>query len=198
MDRLRIRLAAAVALTAAAVAVFASPAAAMEPTRLSSDVTGTFFLPFTSAHCGIPVYLSQEGTAEVTLFYNESGQVVRELDRVVGASITFFSPADQPGGTGKSFTIIGSSVTMVDYGAGATISSPATITFVGFASSATGPGSDVSAGQQVITGTVVGFTAEGLPIVDTAGATPIQHGHFVDFSVVFPQRCEALGGTSDL
>jgi hypothetical protein len=182
------------------VAVLAAPATAagMAPTRLSFDVTATFFASFTSAHCGIPVYISQEGTAEVTLFYNESGQIVRDLSRVIGGSITLFSPSDQPGGTGQSFTIIGSSVTMVDYGAGATIGSPATITFVGFAGSATGPGSDVSAGQQVITGTVVGFTAEGVPIVDTAGGTPIRHGHFVDFSVVFPQRCEALGGTSDL
>ncbi len=180
-----------VAVAAFALAAFASAALAMEPATYSFDISRTYYAPFTSAHCGIPVYITADGSVEITLFYDQDGNVVREIDRAPGFTDTFFSPA-----TGQSFTVHSPFVAMYDYGAGATLGGPATITLVGTEGDAGGPGTAVTAGRVVIPGVVIGFSPEGIPLVDPAGEPTSQSGTFPDFLTVgLPERCAALGGS---
>jgi len=176
-----------------AFGAFAASASAAAPATYSLDISRTYYAPFTSAHCGIPVYITADGSVEITLFYDQNGNVVREIDRSPGFTDTFFSPA-----TGLSFTVHSPFVAMYDYGAGATLGGAATITLVGTEGDAGGPGTAVTAGRVVIPGVVIGFSPEGIPFVDAAGEQTF-HGTFPDFlTTILPQRCEALGGTSDL
>ena len=98
------------------------------------------------------------------------------------------------GGTGLSFTNRSPGVATFDYGDGAAIGSTAVITLTGVQGPAAGAGSSVTAGYQQLTGTVYGFSPEGIPLVDFDGPVTSQHGVWPDFlDVVLPERCEALG-----
>lgn len=170
---------------------FASTAAAAPPAMYSFDISNTHYAPFTSAHCGLPVYITDSGTVKVTVFYDGNGNIVREIDTIPGGTTTFFSPA-----TGLSFTERGSTVAIYDYGSGATINGPATVAVVGFQGDAGGPGTAVIAGRTVLPGTVTSFSPEGIPNVDVTGEPISQNGVFPDFlTTVLPERCAALGGT---
>ena len=80
------------------------------------------------------------------------------------------------GGTGLSFTNRSPGVATFDYGEGAAIGSTAVITLNGAPGPAAGAGSSVTAGYQRLTGTVYGFSPEGIPLVDFDGPVISQHG----------------------
>jgi len=171
---------------ALATTAFAAP-----PSHFSFDNSASGYAPFTSAACGVPVYITTTGTFDITLYYDASGSVVREIDRVPDGTTTFSSPA-----TGKSFTIRGSSVAQADYPGGAVLGGPAIVSFVGFQGSGGGPGTSVTAGHLVWNGTVDDFSPEGIPLVDFGGDPIFAAGTFPDFlTVQLPERCAALGGT---
>ena len=177
----------------AAAAVAASSAAAAKPEHFTVPIQDTFSTPFLSGACGVPVTITIEGTAHVTLHRNDAGLVVREHDVLSSFTAVFESPVAL-GGTGRSFTNRSPGVATFDYGSGATIGSTAVVTLTGLAGHAAGPGSAVAAGYQRLTGTVVAFTPEGIPIVDFDGPLLVEHGRWPAFDVVLAQRCDALGG----
>ena len=183
---------------ALAAAVAADGAGAAAPEHLTLPVADTFVAPFMSDACGIPVTIALEGVLQVTLERNDAGLVVREHDVLSSFTAVFSSPVEL-GGTGRSFTNRSPGVATFDYGGGAAVGSTAVITLTGLAGPAAGPGSDVTAGYQRLTGTVVGFSPEGIPIADFDGPVQAQHGRWPDFlDVSLPQRCEALGGSLQL
>jgi hypothetical protein len=178
-------------------ALAATGAGAAAPERITIPIQDTFFAPFLSDACGVPVTITIQGTARVLLERNGAGLVVREHDVLSSFTAVFESPADL-GGTGRSFTNRSPGVATFDYGAGATIGSTALIKLTGLAGHAAGPGSAVSAGLQLLTGTVIGFSPEGVPIVDFDGPLLVEHGRWPAFDLVLAQRCEALGGSLQL
>ena len=128
----------------------------------------SFVAPFMSAACGVPVTITLDGVARVTLARNSDGLVVQEHDVLSSFTATFESPVAL-GGTGLSFTNTSPGVARFDYGEGATIGSTAVITLTGLQGPAAGPGSSITAGYQQLTGTVYAFSPEGIPLVDFAG-----------------------------
>jgi hypothetical protein len=180
-----------------AAAVAATSAGAAAPEHFTVPIQDTFFAPSMSAACGVPVTITIEGTAHVTLWRGESGLVVREHDVLSSFTAVFESPANL-GGTGLSFTNRSPGVATFDYGSGATLGSTALITLTGLAGPAAGSGSTVAAGYQLLTGTVAAFSPEGIPIVDFDGPVLTEHGTWPEFDVVLAQRCEALGGSLQL
>lgn len=177
-----------------AAAAAATSATAATPEHFTVPIQDTFDAPFMSGACGIPVTITIEGTAHVTLWRNDSGLVVREHDVSSSFTAVFESPADL-GGTGRSFTNRSPGVATFDYGPGATLGSTALITLTGLAGPAAGSGTAVAAGLQRLTGTVFAFSPEGIPIVDFDGPLIAEHGTWPPFDVVLAQRCEALGGS---
>jgi hypothetical protein len=181
-----------------AAVVSTGSAVAAGPDHVVIPVSDSFLAPFMSDACGIPVAIELSGVLHVTLERSTAGLVVREHDVLTSFTATFSSPLEL-GGTGLSFTNRSPSVATFEYGSGATIGSSASITLVGLAGPAAGPGSSVTAGYQQLTGTVVDFSPEGVPIVDFDGPVTAQHGVWPDFfDVGLPERCAALGGTLQL
>jgi YD repeat-containing protein len=181
-----------------AAALAATGAGAAAPEHLTVPIQDTFYAPFMSDACGVPVTITLAGTARVRLERNDAGLVVREHDVMPSFTAVFESPTDL-GGTGRSFTQHSPGVATFDYGAGATIGSTAVVTFTGLAGQAAGPGSAVSAGLQRLIGTVAAFSPEGIPIVDFDGPILAEHGSWPSFfDIGLPQRCEALGGSLQL
>jgi hypothetical protein len=178
-------------------ALAATGAGAAAPERLTIPIQDTFYAPFMSEACGVPVTITIQGTSHVLLQRNDAGLVVREHDVLSSFTAVFESPPGL-GGTGRSFTNRSPGVATFDYGAGATIGSTALIKLTGLAGPAAGPGSAVSAGLQLLTGTVVGFSPEGVPIVDFGGPVLVEHGTWPEFDLVLAQRCDALGGSLQL
>jgi hypothetical protein len=180
-----------------AAALAATGVGTAAPERLTIPIQDTFYAPLMSDACGVPVTITIQGTAHVLLQRNDAGLVVREHDVLSSFTAVFESPTDL-GGTGRSFTNRSPGVTTFDYGAGATIGSTALIKLTGLAGPAAGAGSAVSAGLQLLTGTVVAFSPEGVPIVDFDGPLLVEHGTWPEFDLVLAQRCEALGGSLQL
>jgi len=146
-------------LIVAGAAAGASQAAA--PVQIKKiDISDSFTIP-APALCPFDVTLTTSGTANITLWLNDSGQVVREHDTSPGSKITYSA-------NGKSFSFPNSVSADTDYGAGATLGSSATVTLTGMFGHV--PGYIASdAGQLIIDATVVGFgTFNGVqvPLVD--------------------------------
>ncbi len=180
--------------TICVAAVTATAATATATEHLTIPIHDTFYAPFMSNVCGVPVTITIDGTAHVTLERNNAGLVVAERDMTSSFTEVFESPVSL-GGTGLSFTNRSPNLVTFDYGSGATIGSTAQITLYGLAGPAAGPGSAVAAGLQKLTGTVIGFSPEGVPIVDFNGPVQVEHGRWPPFDLVLAERCAALGGS---
>jgi hypothetical protein len=178
------RLALLFVVVVAGAAAAASQAAA--PVQLKGiDISDSFTIPDL---CAFPVTVTISGTASVTLWLNDSGQVVRELDTAPGATMTL-------SGNGNSFSFPSAVVARTDYGpAGATLGSSATVTLTGMFGHV--PGYIASdAGQLIIIGaTVVDFASEQgaqIPVTD-GGDVQTQHGIFHDGNEIATAICSAL------
>jgi hypothetical protein len=178
------RLALVFVVMVAGAAAAASQAAA--PVQLKGiDISDSFTIPDL---CAFPVTVTISGTASVTLWVNDSGKVVRELDTAPGSTVTW-------SGNGNSFSFPNMLVARTDYGpAGATLGSSATVTVTGMFGHV--PGYIASdAGQLIITGaTVVDFASEQgaqIPIID-GGDVQTQHGIFHNGDDVAAAICSAL------
>jgi hypothetical protein len=180
--------------TIVAAGFAATAALAAGPEHVMIPVQDSFYAPFMSDACGIPVTITIEGVSHTTLWRNEAGLVVRERDVLSSFTATFESRTAL-GGTGRSFTNRSPGVAEFDYGSGAVLGSTSTITLTGNAGPAAGPGTERTAGYQRLTGTVVDFSPAGIPIVDFDGPVLEQHGRWPVFDVILAQRCAELGGT---
>src|SRR5262249_15629909 len=148
------------------------------------DVSNSFTI---QGLCPFDVTDTLSGSADVTLWRNAAGQVVREHDTTPGAKITYSA-------NGKSFSFPGALGVETDYGAGAVLGGSATVKLTGLFGHI--PGVIASdAGQQVIVNaTVTGFDpVQGaqIPITD-GGEVVIQHGHSNSGDAVAAAICAAL------
>jgi hypothetical protein len=109
--------------------------------------------------CGVDVFIDVVADLRVTLVYNQRGLIVRETDKAGGGTVTYSSPD-----TGKSFSFP-FQPSQWDYGSGAAIGSPVTVSFTGLFGHV--PGLIPSdAGLFRFLGVVTGFDEFGIPEVD--------------------------------
>jgi hypothetical protein len=125
----------------------------------------SFVDPDLSDACGYEVTVSQTGTGSATLLYNAAGLIIREVDTEPGARITF-------SGNGNAFSYPANTVLVTSYPEGATIDAPAYAILTGFFGKI--PGAIPNAGPDIITGHVIDFTQEGLPVITFDDA--VSHG----------------------
>jgi len=180
--------------TIVAACIGATGADAAGPEHLTIPIHDSFSAPFMSDACGVPVTITIDGVAHITLWRNDAGLIVRERDVLSSFTSVFESPT-AAGGTGRSFTNRSPGVAELDYVNGAVLGSTAVITLAGAQGYAAGPGSEMTAGYQRLTGTVFMFSPEGVPVVDFDGPVLAQHGRWPGFDVVLAQRCAELGGS---
>jgi hypothetical protein len=171
------------ALGALLAVTVAGPVAAQQAVHITGiPIAVSFVDPFLTGVCGYEVTFTLTGTASVTSVYNDAGLIIREVDTEPAARLTF-------SGNGNSLSYPGSSQILVtSYPEGATIGAPAQTIETGMFQKA--PGSIPNAGPDIILGHVVGFTAEGVPIVEF-DETLASHGPRPDFVAAI---CAALDG----
>jgi hypothetical protein len=171
-------------LVVAGATAAASQAAA--PVHLTNlDISNSFTIPAGDL-CAFDVTVTNSGTADVTLWLNDAGLVVREHDTTPGAVVTF-------SGNGNSFSFRNSLSIETDYGTGAILGGSATVTITGMFGHV--PGFIASdAGQLIIDATVIGFASvDGaeIPITD-GGEVQVQHGIFHSGDAIAAAICAAL------
>ena len=173
----RTHLIAAACMAGALLFGTAGPAAAAPPQHETFPLDNSFSFD----DCGFVVDVTQSGTLHVTLWRNDAGLVARERDGVSSFHSTFTNAE-----TGKSVSFVNSQTSFWDYGSGAVLGSSVKVTFVGMGGRLPVGGPD--AGRIVVTGTVVDFTPEGIPLVEVPDQEPsFVAGHHPD-----PDLCAAL------
>lgn len=173
----------AVAAGAAVAAAAVVPAAsADQPQRFTQYVDQTFFVPGTSAACGFPVFVTQNGTANVLLWQRDGTTAVREMDWSADFTLTFTAPTQ-----GTSFSYKGGGTFTTTYPDGVYLGAPAIAVFTGFNRQI--GGDPAEAGRTVTSAVVVFVDPSGIPGIDTLDVVS-QTGHFLDAATA--RRCAAL------
>jgi len=145
--------------TAVALALVLGGAAAAEaPLQEWLSLDRDVRLNGASAVCGFEVRGRFEGDAHYTVFYDESGAIIREVDTFPSVKVTVYAPS-----TGKSYTSTDPAVLITYYTDGAAIGSHATAILVGRAERI--PGVGIDAGRFVFDAVVVGYDAAGVPLI---------------------------------
>ena len=172
-------------LVALVAAVGAAASQAATPVQLKHiDVSNSFVI---QGLCPFDVTDSATGPADVTLWTNAAGQVVREHDTTPGSKITYSA-------NGKSFSFPGALSVETDYGDGAVLGGPATVKLSGLFGHVPGVIASDAGQQVVVNATVIGFdSSQGadIPIVD-GGEVVTQHGNSHSNEEVAAAICAAL------
>jgi hypothetical protein len=160
------RISLALAIGALLAMAIVGPVMAQRAVHITGiPIEFSFVDPDLSDACGYGVTVSQTGTGSATLVYNAEGLIIREVDTEPAARITF-------SGNGHAFSYPANIVLVTSYPEGATIGAPAKAIFTGFFGKV--PGAIPNAGPDIISGHVVDFTQEGLPLIDFDDA--VSHG----------------------
>jgi hypothetical protein len=153
MHRMRFPL----AIGALLAMMIAGPAAAQRAVHITGiPIAFSGVDDYLTDVCGYEVIFTLTGTASATLVNNDAGLIIREVDTAPAARKTF-------SGNGTSFSYQGNTIAVTSYPEGATIGAPAEVISTGFWGK---PGSIANAGPDIISGHVVAFTAEGVPLVE--------------------------------
>jgi hypothetical protein len=177
----------AVALSALAVAATSSAQRAVH-LQNAIDISVSFESDLLSEQCGFPVTVTVSGAVDETLIYNDAGLVVRQIENSPAATATFSSPYG-------SFSFPEAATSVFTYPGGATLGSTANFHSSGLLAFGLVPGFGVSnAGIDIVAdAVVVGFTQEGIPIVDFTESTIfISHGNRNSDEEIFSAICAAL------
>ena len=135
--------------------------------------------------CGFDVFDVFAGNINVTLFYDQSGTLIREIDTFPATTIGFAAPS-----TGKSIVSASPAVGHIDYTGGAAVGTPAVLTITGLQLMVQ-PGVMLT-GRQVFDTTVVDITPEGIPVTPPMNLIS-QSGNFFSGDTT-PLVCAALSG----
>lgn len=176
------RLMAALTVTITVISISAGTAHAAAPVRLSDTVDVSYPLGYYTHLCGFPVRFRLAGRIDSTLFFDQSGSVVREVDTQPGATETFSSPY-------ASFSFPFASTLVTTYEHGAAIDASAIATGAGLAGKA--PGIPADAGRITYQGVVVDISPAGIPIV-AFSAVLTMSGHANDPAAADAAICRAL------
>jgi hypothetical protein len=138
-----------------------------------------------SAACGFDVFDTFAGPIDVTLFYDQSGTLIREIDTVPTLTFSFTAPS-----TGKSIGSAAPAVLITDYTGGGALGTPAVASLTGL-QLMLGPGV-MFTGRQVFDAVVVDHSPEGIPIIEFTNLIS-QSGNFFSGDTA-PLVCAALSG----
>jgi hypothetical protein len=172
------------AVIAVLALIVAAPTGAGQARHLTIDIHESFPSAFLSNACKTDVVVSFDATLNVTLVYNQTGLLVKEVDPSGGGRVTYSAPL-----TGNSFSFPFQTA-IIDYGAGATVGSTFTIKFVGLFGHV--PGHIASdAGQVILTGVFEGFDENGSPQLEITDFV-LEHGNRESGDDVTAAICKAL------
>jgi hypothetical protein len=135
--------------------------------------------------CGFDVFDVFAGNIDVTLLYDQSGTLIREIDTLPAFTASFTAPS-----TGKSIVSRSPAVLIFDYTGGGAVGTPAVARVTGLQFMLQ-PGV-MFAGRQVFDAVVVGQSPEGIPDVMLTDVIS-QSGNFFSGDEV-PLVCAALSG----
>ena len=164
----------------------ATPAWATPPTQLH-QVPFNFSIPddALTAACGFDVFQVAAGLIDITLLYDQSGTLIREIDTFPTLTLSFTAPS-----TGKSIGSRVAAPVITDYTGGGAVGTAAVVHFNGL-QLMLGPGV-MFTGRQVFDAVVVDTSPEGIPIIAFTNLIS-QSGN--RFSGDFPGVvCAALSG----
>ena len=171
------------AVIVAALLVFQVGASASPPLRETGHVDATVLLPGATARCGFDIFGHFEGDFRFTVFRDNNGQIVREVDTFPSFKATVYAPA-----TGKSYTSASPQVAHATYTPGAAIGSTAIITLTGLFEKI--GAIDMEGGRLEFEAVVVAYDAAGLPI--TQFVREISHTGAQLDAFIGAQRCAAM------
>jgi hypothetical protein len=164
----------------------AAPAWATPPKQFH-QVPFNFTIPddALSAACGFDVFDVLAGNVDTTLFYDQSGTLIREIDTGPSLTLSFAAPS-----TGKSIGSRSPAVLITDYTGGGALGTAAVASLTGL-QIRLAPGV-MFTGNQVFDAVVVDHSPEGVPIIEFTNMIS-QSGNFFsgDFAGVV---CAALSG----
>lgn len=146
------------ALVGALMLVTQTVAAADQPLRERQHTDVDIPAIGASAVCGFPIRIHAVGDSNFTLFYDNQGNIIREIDTFPSWKITVYRP-----GTDIGYTTASPAVVTFHYTNGAAIGSSVTGTVTGLVQRI--PGIDLDGGRFVFTGFVRGYDAAGVPLV---------------------------------
>jgi hypothetical protein len=135
--------------------------------------------------CGFDVFEFIAGNVDVTLFYDQSGTLIREIDTFPAFTLGFTAPS-----TGKSIVSPSPNGGHVDYTGGGAVGTPAVASLTGLRFMLQ-PGV-MFTGRQVFDAVVVDHSPEGIPILEFTNLIS-QSGNFFSGDTT-PLICAALSG----
>ena len=164
----------------------AAPAWATPPKQFH-QVPFNFSIPddALTAACGFDVFDVLAGNIDTTLFYDQSGTLIREIDTGPSITLSFFAPS-----TGKSIGSRSPAVMITDYTGGGAVGTAAVVSLTGLQLMLQ-PGV-MFTGRQVFDAVVVDHTPEGIPITMFTNLIS-QSGNFFSGDIA-PLVCAALSG----
>jgi hypothetical protein len=165
------------------IAIQGGAAAGAPPLRewLHQDVTVR--LGVASAVCGFDVFGHFEGDVHFTVFYDQNGSIVSEIDTFPSFKATVYAPS-----TGKSYTSASPAVLHTQYTDGAAIGSTATAEVTGLLEKFDGV--NMEGGRLVFEGVVVGIDPAGVPLIRFVREISSSGPH-ID-TVIGVARCNAV------
>jgi hypothetical protein len=163
----------------------AAPAWATPPKHFHIPADFSFRDDPLSAACGFDVFDVGAGNIDVTLLYDQSGTLIREIDTFPAFTFSFAAPS-----TGKSIGSRAPAVLITDYTGGGAVGTPAVGRVTGLQLMLQ-PGV-MLAGRQVFDAVVVDHSPEGIPIIMATNLIS-QSGNFFSGDTA-PLVCAALSG----
>ena len=138
----------------------AAPAWATPPKQFH-QVPFNFSIPddALTAACGFDVFDVLAGNVGTTLFYDQSGTLIREIDTGPSLTLSFAAPS-----TGKSIGSRSPAVLITDYASGGALGTAAVASLTGL-SQRLAPGV-MFTGNEVFDAVVVDHSPEGIPIIE--------------------------------
>jgi hypothetical protein len=163
----------------------AAPAWATAPKHFHIPLNFSFRDDPLSDACGFDVFDVGAGNVDVTLLYDQSGTLIREIDTFPTFTFSFAAPS-----TGKSIGSRAPAVLITDYTGGGAVGTPAVGRLTGLQIMLQ-PGV-MFTGRQVFDAVVVDHTPEGIPIIMFTSLIS-QSGNFFSDDTT-PLVCAALSG----
>src|SRR5262245_60205437 len=157
MNAMKRLLIVGLAVTAAVLAV-PGGAAAAQPRFENVDVNVSVVDTYFTQRCGFEVRFFNVGTFKATLFVDETGAILREIDTFPGDKVGWSSPA-----SGRSIVFPNGAMLVTEYPNG--IAPGSETTTAGHGLSGKVPGIPADAGTAVFAGHVAFIDPDGVPIV---------------------------------
>jgi len=163
----------------------ATPAWATPPKHFHIPINVSFRDDDLSAACGFDVFDGFAGNINVTLLYDQSGTLIREIDTGPTFTSSFTAPS-----TGKSIVSRLPAVLIADYTGGGAVGTPAVASVTGLQFML--PPGVMFTGRQVFDAVVMSVSPEGIPGIEFTNLIS-QSGNFFSGDTA-PLICAALSG----